>query len=74
MSDNLVVRGRYADHTFIPEGQLPDAEGPAELIISPSHPKVAISIFDLFGKATNFRTAEQIAIQIREERNEWGEP
>ncbi len=68
MSDNLVIRGRYADRTFIADEQLPDAEGPAELIISPSPPKMAISIFDLFGKATNLRTAEQIATQIQEER------
>lgn len=32
------------------------------------------SVFDLFGKAPTLRTAEDIAAQIREERDAWGEP
>jgi len=35
MSQELIVHGRYVDHTFIPNGPLPDAEGKAELIITP---------------------------------------
>ncbi len=35
----------------------------------PSH-----SIFDLFGKATVLRSGEDIAEQLREERDSWGEP
>jgi hypothetical protein len=31
------------------------------------------SVFDLFGKAPRLRTAEDIARQIGEERNGWGE-
>ncbi len=61
MSRTLVVRGRYVDRTFIPEGPLPDAEGAAELIIIPTPPPSAPSIFDLFGKAPRLRTAEDIA-------------
>jgi len=32
------------------------------------------SIFDLFGKAEVLRTGEDIADQLREERDAWGEP
>jgi hypothetical protein len=32
------------------------------------------SVFDLFGKAPTLRTAEDIAAQVREERDAWGEP
>jgi hypothetical protein len=32
------------------------------------------SIFDLFGKAPKLRSAEDIAAQVREERDAWGEP
>jgi hypothetical protein len=75
MAETLIVRGRYVDHTFIPEGQLPDAEGTAELVITPQTPSVPpTSVFDLFGKAARLRSAEEIAAQIQEERNEWGEP
>ncbi len=34
----------------------------------------APSIFDLFGKAEVLRTGEDIAEQLREERDSWGEP
>ena len=34
----------------------------------------APSIFDLFGKARVLRTSEDIAEQLREERDSWGEP
>ena len=32
------------------------------------------SIFDLFGKADVLRTGDDIADQLREERDAWGEP
>ena len=32
------------------------------------------TIFDLFGKAEVLRTGEDIADQLREERDAWGEP
>ncbi len=32
-----------------------------------------VSIFDLFGKAETLRTGEDIAEQVREERDSWGE-
>jgi hypothetical protein len=74
MSQELVVRGRYVDHTFVPDGRLPDAEGSAELIITPDHPGPSASIFDLFGKAPRLRPAQDIGAQIEEERKDWGEP
>ena len=73
MSQVVVVHGRYVDHTFIPDGQLPNVEGAAELVITQSTP-TQVSMFDLFGKAARLRTGEDIAAQVQEERNEWGEP
>ena len=32
------------------------------------------SIFDLFGKADVLRTGDDIAAQVREEHDSWGEP
>src|SRR5260370_1084472 len=32
------------------------------------------SVFDLFGKARMLRTGEEIARQLQEERDAWGEP
>ena len=74
MSETIVVRGRYASREFIPDGPLPDAEGSAELIIVPVTPKADTSIFDLFGSASKLRSAEEIADQLREEHDSWGEP
>ena len=78
MSQTLVIRGRYADRSFIAEGQLPDAIGTAELVIhatdSSAPPSAAPSFFDLFGRAPNPRTADDIAEQIRQERDEWDSP
>ena len=73
MSQTVIVHGRYVDHTFIPNEQLPDHEGTAQLVITQGTPPPQ-SIFDLFGKARRLRTAEDIAAQVQEERNEWGEP
>jgi hypothetical protein len=78
MPQALVIRGRYANRTFIPDEPLPAAEGEAQLIVIPAAtaaPAVAAgSIFDLFGKAPHLRSAEDIEAQIREERDAWGEP
>jgi hypothetical protein len=73
MSQTVIVHGRYVDHAFIPDEQLPDVEGTAQLVITHTEPSQA-SIFDLFGKASHLRSAEDIAAQVQEERNEWGEP
>jgi hypothetical protein len=76
MSVALVIRGRYSGQTFIPEEPLPVAEGTAQLIVFPAvqNQPPPGSIFDLFGKAANLRTAEDIEAQIAEERAGWGEP
>ena len=75
MPNALVIRGRFAGRTFVPTDPLPFAEGAAELIIFPdaSVPPTA-SIFDLVGKAPRLRSAEDIASQLRDERDAWGEP
>jgi hypothetical protein len=36
LSQELIITGRYVDHTFIPDGPLPDTEGKAALIITPT--------------------------------------
>ena len=74
MSHELIVPGRYVDHTFIADGPLPDGEGKAELRISTTEKTLSASIFDLFGKASQLRTATDIAVQIAEDRQDWGEP
>ena len=78
MAEPVVIRGRYVDRTFVPDEPLPTGEGPAELIVflgaMPPARAMPASIFDLFGKAVHPRTAEDIADQVREEREAWGEP
>lgn len=73
MDPTLIVHGRYAGRTFIPDGPLPDAEGTAELVITPSPPISRGSIADAFGAAPVLRSAEDILAQTRAERDEWGD-
>ena len=73
MNQPLVIRGRYSKQVFIPSEPLPLAEGTAELIIVPDRISTPSSIFDLFGKAPILRSGEDIARQIQEEREAWGE-
>ena len=73
MDQTLVVRGRYAGRTFIPDGPLPDAEGPAELVITPTPPQARGSVADAFGTAPVLRSGEDILGQVRAERDEWGD-
>ena len=72
MDQTLIVRGRYAGRTFIPDGPLPDAEGPAELVITPT-PQARGSVADAFGTAPVLRSGEDILAQVRAERDEWGD-
>lgn len=74
MSQAIVIRGHHADRSFVPTEPLPEAEGTAELIIIPVSEKKQISIFDLFGKAPKLRTTSEIAAQVQEEHDLWGEP
>jgi hypothetical protein len=61
-------------------GLPPDAVRAVELLIGLLREKAgaaatpASSIFDLFGKAPHLRTGDEIAQQIQDERNAWGEP
>jgi hypothetical protein len=73
MDQTLIVRGRYVGRTFIPDGPLPDAEGPAELVITPSQPPAHGSIADAFGAAPVLRSGDDILAQVRAERDEWGD-
>jgi hypothetical protein len=73
MDQALVVRGRYAGRTFIPDDPLPDAEGVAELIITPTPPARAGSVADAFGTAPRLRSGDDIAAQVRAERDDLGE-
>ena len=73
MEQALIVRGRYAGRTFIPDGPLPDEEGTAELIITPAPPRVRGSVADAFGSAPVLRTGDDILAQVRADRDEWGD-
>jgi hypothetical protein len=74
MSHELVIHGHYVNHTFIPADPLPDAEGKAALVITPTAPSNGGSMFDLFGKAARLRSTADIAAQLSDEHEEWGEP
>ena len=73
MDHALIVRGRYLGRTFIPDGPLPDAEGTAELIITPTAPQVRGSVADAFGTAPVLRSGDDILAQVQAERDEWGD-
>lgn len=73
MDPTLIVRGRYADRTFIPDGPLPDAEGSAELVITPTPPPARGSVADAFGTAPVLRSGDEILAHVRAERDEWGD-
>jgi hypothetical protein len=73
MNQPLIIRGRYIDHTFIPDGPLPDAEGAAQLVITPTVPKAGCYIADAFGAAPVLRSGDDIMAQINAEREEWGD-
>ena len=73
MSQTLIVRGRYVGRAFIPDGPLPDAEGTAELVITPAAPRSAGSVADAFGAAPVLRSGDDILAQVRADRDEWGD-
>lgn len=75
MSEAVVIRGRFVNQTFVPDEPLPAVEGRAELIVIPTKtPAVRSgSIFDHFGKVPVLRSAEDIASQVKDERDSWGE-
>ena len=72
---SVIIRGTFSNKTFVPTDPLPEAEGPAELIVHVQSPKDARpSIYDAFGKAKEPRTAEDLAAQLEEERAAWDVP
>jgi len=73
MSETLIIRGRYAGRTFIPDGPLPDAQGMAELVITPTATRSVGSIADAFGTATVLRSGDEILAQVWADRNDWGD-
>lgn len=73
MDRTLVVHGRYAGREFIPDGPLPDAEGTAELVITPTPSRVRGSVADSFGKAPVLRSGDDILARVRADRDEWGD-
>ena len=73
MSQPLVIRGRYSDRTFIPDGPLPDSEGAAELVITPTAPRPRGSVADAYGTAPVLRDGGEILAQARADRDEWGD-
>jgi hypothetical protein len=73
MTQTLTVRGRYVGRTFIPDGPLPDAEGTAELLITPTSTQPRSSVADAFGTAAVLRSGDDILAQVRAERDEWGD-
>ena len=72
MSQTLIIHGRYADRTFIPDDPLPNTEGTAQLVITPSASQSG-SVADAFGTATVLRSGDDILAQVRADRDEWGE-
>jgi hypothetical protein len=74
MDAQVVIRGTFCNKTFVPAEPLPEAEGPAELIVHTRNPdSVRPSIYDAFGKAEQQRTAEDLDAQLAEERAAWGD-
>jgi hypothetical protein len=75
MDSPLIIRGTFSNKTFVPTDPLPEAEGPAELIVHVQEPLADegddTSLFDLFGKAPQLRSAEDIDAQLQAERDSW---
>ena len=71
----VVIRGTFSNKTFVPTDPLPEAEGPAELIVHVQSPSDARpSIYEAFGKAKEPRTAEDLDARLEEERAAWDVP
>ena len=72
MDQNLVVHGQYVGQTFIPSEPMPLAEGPAQLVITPTTTAARGSIATAFGTAPVRRSGEEILEESRAERDSWG--
>ena len=73
MESPVVIRGTFTNQVFVPEGPLPRVEGRAELLVyeeaSESQDEDDASLFDLFGKAPQLRTAEELDAKLQAERD-----
>jgi len=75
MDSPVVIRGVFSNKVFVPSEPLPEAEGPAELVVHVQRPQEdRPSIYDAFGKAKEPRTAESIDSQLADERADWDQP
>jgi len=71
----VIIRGTFSKKTFVPSEPLPEAEGPAELIVHVQSPGDSRpSIYDAFGKAKEPRTADDLDARRAEERAAWDVP
>jgi hypothetical protein len=52
---------------------MPDEEGTAELVITPSPSRPRGSVADAFGRASVLRSGNDIMAQVRADRDEWGD-
>jgi len=60
MEQPLIVRGRYAGRTFIPDGPMPDEVGTADLVITPTATRVGVSVAYAFGRAAVPQSGDDI--------------
>ncbi|MGC4002185.1 MAG: hypothetical protein QM811_03160 [Pirellulales bacterium] len=72
MEQNLIVHGQYIGRMFIPSEPMPEAEGSAQLVITPSSMLQRGSIAAAFGTAPVLRTGAEILAQTEAERDAWG--
>jgi hypothetical protein len=73
MEQQFIISGHYAGGMFTPDGPLPDTEGLAQLVITPTTPPARHSIAETFGRAKTLRSTEEILSQVQELRDEWGD-
>jgi hypothetical protein len=70
----VVIHGTFTNGAFVATEPLPDAEGPAELIVHVQQPsELRPSVYDAYGKAKEPRTAQELDAQLAEERAAWGD-
>ncbi len=72
MDSPVVIRGTFTNKVFVSIDPLPEAEGPAELIVHARAPATSRhSIYDAFGKAAQPRTGDDLDALLAEERASW---
>jgi hypothetical protein len=78
VDNTLIIPGKIANQVFVPDSPMPDVEGRAQLIVyalpASGGQEQQRSVFDLIGKASRPRSAEDLDAQLAEERAAWNEP